>query len=50
VKFRDVELVGIPLRVTVGRRGLADGVVELTRRATGETEPVRLESIVDRLT
>jgi prolyl-tRNA synthetase len=50
VKFRDVELVGIPLRVTVGRRGLADGVVELTRRATGETERVPLDSVVDRLT
>ncbi len=49
VKFRDVELVGIPLRVTVGRRGLVDGVVELTRRGTGETERVALDSIVDRL-
>lgn len=50
VKFRDVELVGIPLRVTVGKRGLVDGVVELTRRGTGETERVALDSIVDRLT
>jgi prolyl-tRNA synthetase len=46
VKFRDVELVGIPLRVTVGKRGLADGVVELTDRATGETERVPLTEIV----
>jgi len=50
VKFRDVELVGVPLRVTVGKRGLADGVVELTRRVTGETERVALDSIADRLT
>jgi prolyl-tRNA synthetase len=36
VKFRDAELTGIPLRVTVGKRGLAEGVVEVTKRATGE--------------
>nr|WP_257018885.1 YbaK/EbsC family protein [Streptomyces sp. TLI_235] len=45
VKFRDAELVGIPLRVTVGRRGLADGVVELTERAPDETRRVPLEEI-----
>jgi prolyl-tRNA synthetase len=36
VKFRDAELTGIPVRVSVGSRDLADGVVEVTRRATGE--------------
>jgi prolyl-tRNA synthetase len=36
VKFRDAELTGIPVRVSVGSRDLADGVVEITRRATGE--------------
>jgi prolyl-tRNA synthetase len=40
VKFSDVELVGIPLRVTVGARGLANGMVEVTTRATGETVTV----------
>src|SRR5215472_4006133 len=40
VKFRDAELTGIPLRVTVGKRGLAEGVVEITQRATGETTKV----------
>jgi prolyl-tRNA synthetase len=40
VKFNDAELVGIPYRVTVGPRGLADGVVEVYRRATGETQKV----------
>jgi prolyl-tRNA synthetase len=49
VKFRDVELVGIPLRVTVGTRGLADGIVELTERATGQTERVPVDEIVDRV-
>ncbi|NUT32305.1 MAG: proline--tRNA ligase [Hamadaea sp.] len=37
VKFSDAELVGIPLRVTVGARGLGRGVVELSVRRTGET-------------
>ncbi|WP_329568780.1 proline--tRNA ligase [Kitasatospora sp. NBC_01266] len=49
VKFADVELVGIPLRVTVGKRGLAEGVVELTSRATGETERVPLDEIAERV-
>ena len=39
VKFADAELIGVPWRVTVGR-ALADGVVELTDRATGTTERV----------
>ncbi|WP_326555988.1 proline--tRNA ligase [Micromonospora sp. NBC_01813] len=47
VKFRDVELVGIPVRVTVGKRSLADGVVEVTDRATGETVRVSVEQVVD---
>jgi prolyl-tRNA synthetase len=40
VKFRDAELTGIPLRVTVGKRGLAEGMVEITERLTGETRKV----------
>ena len=40
VKFSDIELVGIPYRVTVGPRGLANGEVELTERASGETSNV----------
>jgi len=37
VKFKDADLVGIPYRVTVGPKGLADGVVELKERRTGDT-------------
>ncbi len=36
VKYADAELTGIPFRVSVGSRDLADGVVEITSRATGE--------------
>jgi prolyl-tRNA synthetase len=40
VKFRDAELSGIPYRITVGRRGLAEGVVEWVPRDTAETVKV----------
>lgn len=47
VKFTDAELVGIPYRVTVGPRGLAEGVVEVTQRVSGETEKVVINAAVD---
>jgi prolyl-tRNA synthetase len=49
VKFRDAELTGIPYRVTVGKRGLAEGSVELTERVTGETRKVARDEIVAQL-
>ena len=39
VKFKDAELLGMPTIVTVGR-GLAEGVIELRDRSTGEREEV----------
>jgi prolyl-tRNA synthetase len=45
VKFSDAELVGIPFRVTIGKRGLAAGTAELTDRATGETVTVPLDDL-----
>jgi prolyl-tRNA synthetase len=46
VKFRDAEITGIPFRVTVGRRGLAEKVVEVTTRATGETVKVGIGDVL----
>jgi prolyl-tRNA synthetase len=46
VKFNDAELVGIPYRITVGPRGLAEGIVEVNVRASGETENVPLADVV----
>ncbi len=43
VKFSDAELVGIPFRITVGKRGLAAGTAELTDRATGSTVQIPLD-------
>jgi prolyl-tRNA synthetase len=48
VKFKDAELIGIPTIVVVGR-GLADGVVEVKDRRTGEREDVALADVVARL-
>ena len=45
VKFSDAELVGIPFRITVGKRGLQAGTAELTERATGSTVHVPLEDL-----
>jgi len=41
VKFKDADLLGLPLRVTVGSRAVKEGLVEIRRRRTGEeiTEP-----------
>jgi prolyl-tRNA synthetase len=36
VKYADAELTGIPYRISVGTRDLAEGVVEITKRANGE--------------
>jgi prolyl-tRNA synthetase len=49
VKFSDAELVGIPFRITVGKRGLASGNAELTDRATGETVAVSLDDLTERV-
>jgi len=49
VKFRDAEITGIPFRVTVGKRGLADSTVEVTTRATGETVKVPIGDVVAHL-
>ncbi len=46
-KFKDADLVGMPVRVTVGDRGLKKGVVEVRVRRTGEVTEVPVERAVD---
>ncbi|MDT0682603.1 proline--tRNA ligase [Roseicyclus sp. F158] len=48
-KFATMDLIGLPWRITVGPRGLAKGVVELTSRRTGESEEMSIEAAVERL-
>ena len=40
-KFKDAELIGIPIRVTIGKRGLAEGIVEIQQRRTGESQKAK---------
>jgi prolyl-tRNA synthetase family II len=49
VKYADAELTGIPFRISIGSRDLADGVVEVTSRATGEKERVPVDQAVTHL-
>ena len=46
VKFADSDLIGIPLRVTIGKKA-ADGIVEVKIRKTGETIEVKQEELVN---
>ncbi len=48
MKFKDAELIGVPTIVVVGR-GLADGVVEVKDRRSGEREDVPVGEAVDHL-
>jgi prolyl-tRNA synthetase family II len=43
VKFNDADLIGIPYRLTVGPKGLAEGRVELVRRRTRESRNLDLQ-------
>ncbi|WP_226779435.1 proline--tRNA ligase [Oceaniglobus trochenteri] len=48
-KFATMDLIGLPWRITVGPRGLKNGVVELTSRRTGESEEMSAEAAVARI-
>ena len=45
-KFATMDLIGLPWRITVGPRGLKNGVVELTSRKTGESEELSPEAAI----
>ena len=53
VKFADADLIGYPVQVTVGKRGLAEGSVDLKLRATGERSTAEIgaatRSVIDLL-
>ncbi|MFT5364742.1 MAG: prolyl-tRNA synthetase, partial [Dinoroseobacter sp.] len=48
-KFATMDLIGLPWRITVGPRGLKNGVVELTSRKTGESVEMSAEDAVARV-
>jgi len=50
IKFKDADLIGIPLRLTVGAKSLDRGCVELKRRAEKAAQDVPLPEVVTRIT
>jgi prolyl-tRNA synthetase len=49
VKFKDADLIGIPLRVTIGAKGLEKGYLELRRRRDGRSDEIPLADGAARL-
>jgi prolyl-tRNA synthetase len=49
VKFNDADLIGLPLRITVGERALQQGGVELKRRDREEKEIIPLDQVIGRV-
>ncbi len=49
VKFNDADLIGIPVQVIVGERGLKEGEVEIKIRKSGERFNVKIDSVLDEL-
>jgi len=48
VKFKDADLIGIPVRVTVGQKSLADGNVEIKLRSESKSEKTPVEKATDK--
>ena len=48
VKFKDADLIGIPYRVTVGKK-ISDGVVELFDRSTRQSQDMKVDEVAGRL-
>ncbi|WP_289083095.1 proline--tRNA ligase [uncultured Sulfitobacter sp.] len=48
-KFATMDLIGLPWRITVGPRGLKNGVVELTSRRSGESEEMTPEAAIEKI-
>ena len=49
VKFNDADLIGCPIRVTVGEKGLKEGMVELKSRKEKENQLVKVDEIVEKI-
>ena len=49
VKFKDADLIGIPLRATLGEKNLKKGLVEIKKRRTGEISLVKKEEAVSQI-
>ncbi|MGH7437209.1 MAG: His/Gly/Thr/Pro-type tRNA ligase C-terminal domain-containing protein, partial [Polyangiaceae bacterium] len=47
VKFKDADLIGVPLRVTIGAKGLASGNVEVKPRSEPDPKKAELVPVAD---
>ncbi|HXU03153.1 MAG TPA: proline--tRNA ligase [Polyangia bacterium] len=50
VKFKDADLIGLPFRIAVGKKGLAEGVVEVKRRNATEVVKMKIDDVVKTVT
>jgi prolyl-tRNA synthetase len=49
VKFKDADLLGIPVRVTIGKKSIADGKVELKLRSESESKNVDVDKAAEKI-
>ena len=47
VKFKDADLIGIPLRLTIGEKNLKKGLIEIRRRKNGETTLIEKDKVTE---
>ncbi len=47
VKFKDADLIGIPLRITIGQKSLSDGKMEVKLRRSGEVKILAMDMVKD---
>ncbi|PJA98408.1 MAG: proline--tRNA ligase, partial [Ignavibacteriales bacterium CG_4_9_14_3_um_filter_30_11] len=48
-KFKEADLLGMPVQVIVGNKKLAEGKVELKIRATGERMDVKIDQLIEKV-
>jgi prolyl-tRNA synthetase len=48
VKFKDADLIGIPYRLTIGKK-ISEGVVELFDRQLRRSEDIKIKDVVERV-
>jgi prolyl-tRNA synthetase len=46
VKFKDHDLIGIPLQIVIGARGIKNGVIEMKTRRNGEKSNIAIDEIL----
>ena len=49
VKFKDADLIGIPVQIIIGEKNLREGLIEIKDRKTKETVRVKVEEVSDRI-